>query len=99
MSLLIGAVIGSLTGGVAGSIHHSRRTTFDNSELGVPLAIGFATIPSLILFLNAISIAGGRLVKSVAAVGFAGVMVGMTLGAILDRIYETILKRNTREDG
>ncbi len=89
--------MGSFAGCVAGSIHHSRRTTFDNSELGVPLAIFFATIPSLILFFNAFSIVGGVLVKSIAGVGFAGVMVGMILVAILDRIYETILKRTTHD--
>lgn len=97
LSILMGAIIGAVTGAVAGSIHHSRRTTFNSSQLGVPLAIAFALIPSLILFLNAFSIAGGTSVKSVAAVGFAGVMVGMLLGATLDRVYETILKRTTRD--
>lgn len=96
---LAGSIVGALIGCIVGVVHYDKRKAFDTSELGVRLGIAFAVLPSLILFVNAIGFATGRgTIRLVVAAGFAGVMAGLIAGGMLDRVYETILKRRLEKN-
>jgi len=91
---LAGLVIGAAIGGITGMIKFYDRDSFNTSDLGVKLGIVFFVLPAVIQFLGAAGFATGRASAIlVVASAFAGLMAGLIVGSILDRVYESILRR------
>ncbi len=94
---LAGSVIGSLGGALLGVRHSRRRQDQFDSDLGTTISVIYPLLPGLLILLNGVGIVRGRFTGlMVLGAAFACPMLGMLVGGLLDRCYESILRRRQR---
>jgi MFS family permease len=94
-SVLIGALAGPIVGMLIGFTERKTRGALVRPDIATLVGIVFGLLPALLFFGGGVSSVHGRFsgLLFVGAV-FAGPMIGLVVGGILDRAFEEYLKKS-----
>ncbi len=92
---VIGAASGLIVGGILGVRHQKKRINRVNSDIGTTICTFYPILPTMLIMASG---AGALQGKFLLAAFFVGPMVGMLIGSVVDRLYESLLRRRERSN-
>lgn len=92
---LIGAMIGSLGGAIIGVKERKARGDFGRPDIATIICVVYGLVPAILILLLGIGLVRGSFSGYLFLGAISGgPMVGLLLGAILDRAYEASLQKS-----